>query len=59
MRVFKLRTILTVVVALLAMVSLTACPGIPDDNRYQNSFKGRGGGWENFRAELRVERGWT
>ena len=48
-----------VVVALLAMVSLTACPGIPDDSRNQNTFKGRGGGWENFRAEAQVVEGTT
>jgi hypothetical protein len=51
MRVLSFRTLAVVIVGLLALVSLTACPGIPDDNRYQNSFKGRGGGWENFRAE--------
>jgi hypothetical protein len=52
MRAFE--TAVMIVVGLLAMVSLTGCPGIPDDNRYQNTFKGRGGGWENFRAELPI-----
>jgi hypothetical protein len=53
MRAFE--TAVMIVVGLLAMVSLTGCPGIPDDNRYQNTFKGRGGGWENFRAELPIK----
>ena len=46
-------------VALLAVVSVTGCSGIPDDNRNQNTFRGRGGGWENFRAELPVVGGVT
>jgi hypothetical protein len=51
MPAFNLKPLAMIIVALLAMVSLTGCPGIPDDGRYQNSFRGRGGGWENFRAE--------
>ena len=46
-----------IVVGFLAMVSLTGCPDIPNDGRYQN--KGRGGGWENFRAEASVVRDLT
>jgi len=52
MRAFSPKGLVMVAVALMALVSLTGCPGIPDDDRYQNTFKGRGGGWENFRAEL-------
>jgi hypothetical protein len=35
-------------VALLGAALLQGCSGIPQDNRYE--YKGRGGGWENFRA---------
>jgi hypothetical protein len=51
MRVFRPKTLVMIVVAIAALMSLTGCPGIPNDDRYQNTFKGRGGGWENFRAE--------
>jgi hypothetical protein len=37
-------------VAMLFLAALVAgCSGIPQDGRYQSG--GRGGGWENFRAE--------
>ena len=52
MRVFRPKTLVLAAVALVSLVSLTGCPGIPNDDRYQNTFKGRGGGWENFRAEI-------
>ncbi|MFO1079130.1 MAG: hypothetical protein U1E23_00680 [Reyranellaceae bacterium] len=32
------------------LVLLQGCSGIPQDGTYQPN-KGRGGGWENFRAE--------
>jgi hypothetical protein len=35
--------------ALLAAAFVAGCSGIPQDGRYQSG--GRGGGWENFRAE--------
>jgi len=35
--------------ALLAAALVAGCSGIPQDGRYQSG--GRGGGWENFRAE--------
>jgi hypothetical protein len=34
---------------LLLAAFVAACAGIPQDGRYQSG--GRGGGWENFRAE--------
>jgi hypothetical protein len=58
-RVLDPKTPVIVVIALFAMVSLTGCPGIPNDDRYQNTFKGRGGGWENFRAEASIARSAT
>jgi hypothetical protein len=54
-RAFGPKTLVIVAVAMAALVSVSGCSGIPDDNRYQNTFKGRGGGWENFRAEVPVE----
>jgi hypothetical protein len=59
MQALNFKTMAVIGVALLAMASLTGCPGIPDDNRYQNTFKGRGGGWENFRADVPVPRSTT
>lgn len=44
LRPARLAAALVVAVAAL----LQACSGIPQDNSYQN--RGRGGGWENFRA---------
>ena len=44
------------VMIVVALVSLTGCSGIPDNNQYQNTNKGRGGGWENFRAEAPTTR---
>jgi hypothetical protein len=38
-----------VLAMLLLAVSIAGCSGIPQDGRYQSG--GRGGGWENFRAE--------
>jgi hypothetical protein len=38
-----------VLLALLAAAVVAGCSGIPQDGRYQSG--GRGGGWENFRAE--------
>jgi hypothetical protein len=51
MQVLNLKTMFMIVVASLALASVTGCSGIPDDSRNQNTFRGRGGGWENFRAE--------
>jgi hypothetical protein len=59
MRALSLKTVAMIILALLAKVSLTGCPGIPDDGRYQNTYRGRGGGWENFRAEAPTVRGMT
>ena len=39
-----------VLAALLLATFVTACSNVPQDDRYQN--RGRGGGWENFRAAV-------
>ena len=56
MRVLSLKKAGVFVVALLALASLTGCSGIPNNDQYQNTSKGRGGGWENFRAEASAMR---
>jgi hypothetical protein len=44
------RTTIARVAAAITMVLVSGCSGIPQDGRYQST--GRGGGWENFRAEI-------
>ena len=36
--------------AMAAAALVAACPGIPNDGRYQT----HGGGWDNFRAEAAI-----
>ena len=44
------RTAVTSLIVAIATTLVAGCSGTPQDGRYQNT--GRGGGWENFRAEL-------
>jgi hypothetical protein len=44
---------MALLLALLAATLVAGCSGIPNDGRYQSG--GRGGGWENFRAEMAPE----
>jgi hypothetical protein len=48
MKAFSPRAAMLLATLLLAAFA-AGCAGIPQDGRYQSG--GRGGGWENFRAE--------
>jgi len=48
MKAFSPKAAMVLATLLLAVLT-AACSGIPQDGRYQSG--GRGGGWENFRAE--------
>jgi hypothetical protein len=49
MKAFSLKAV-AILATVIATVFVAGCSGAPQDGRYQNT--GRGGGWENFRAEV-------